>query len=137
MNHFSKDALLTYFNSDSDLENEIEKHLLECERCTNLYVSLIEDIEINAELSEDFTDTTVQQIEKILPSPSKTKQNKVVTHYLVAAGLTILLTLTGVFQDALNVTEIQQKQNNGSITDHLMTKTNDVLEEMKGVHHNE
>ncbi|SFL86566.1 hypothetical protein SAMN04487943_104392 [Gracilibacillus orientalis] len=137
MTHIGKDALLSYMNSDSDQENMIEDHLLECETCTNMYVTLIEDIEVNGELSDDFTDITLQQMEKILPSPPKANQNKVVTHYLVAAGLTIFLTLTGVFQGALNVTEIQQKQNTGLITEHLMTKTNDVLEGMKGVHHNE
>lgn len=137
MRHFTKDVLRSYMNAKSDQEKSIEKHLLECDKCMDLYLSLLEEVEINRVLSDDFTEVTLHQIEKILPSPPKKKQNTAFIHYLVAAGLTILLTLTGVFQGVLNVTEMQQKQNNPSVTDQLMTKTNDVLEEIKGVHHNE
>ncbi len=136
MKHITKESLLTYIKAESNQEREIENHLLECEACTDIYFSIVEEVEMNGVLSDDFTDVTLHQIEQKSPAPSKKKHSNVFVHYLVAAGLTILLTLTGVFQGALNVSDIQQ-QKGGSITNHLMTKTTGVLKEIKGVHHNE
>ncbi|MFD2656150.1 hypothetical protein [Gracilibacillus thailandensis] len=136
MKHMTRDALLAYINAESNQETEVENHLLECETCTDLYLSIVEEVEMNSGVSADFTDDTLQQLEIRLPAPPQKKQNHVFIHYLVAAGLTILLTITGVFQGALDVSDIQQKKG-GSITDHLMTKTDNVLQEIKGVHRHE
>ncbi|WP_171038117.1 zf-HC2 domain-containing protein [Aquibacillus sediminis] len=132
MCHRSKSELEAYVQATMSLEqqDQIEQHLEECEACFTIYLDVIEMQPMDVALSENFTTDTMEQLEHLNLTPKKSNQNKIVGHYLLAAGLTIVLMLSGVFQNFLSVTT--NLENKSSLTEQLMEKTNVVLEEMKG-----
>ncbi|MDX8046208.1 hypothetical protein SH601_09415 [Gracilibacillus sp. S3-1-1] len=136
MTHITKDMLRSYIEGETEYAEHIDQHLLECDECVALYMSVLDDIEMNSTLSSDFTDKTIQQIEKTTVTPKRNKKNHLLVHYLVAAGLTMLLTVSGVFQGVTNMSDMKL-DNDGSFTDELMTKTLDLLDNIKGESHNE
>ncbi|WP_163536218.1 zf-HC2 domain-containing protein [Gracilibacillus sp. YIM 98692] len=142
MEHLSKDILKLYMNHELDVEEQerTESHLYDCDDCLNVYLALIESQTLKHSVSDDFTDQTVSKIYSQTKShqkskkPYSSKNRKLITHYFLAAGLTIVLMLTGIFQTVLDVTNDYQVETSTSITDQLMQKTNTLLDYMKGDH---
>lgn len=87
---------------------EMEAHLYECDRCLEIFLSLIEDEETrsaNQNISPDFDEKvmgSVREIQKHRPRkyPQKTAStaSKLITYYLAAAMVTIMLMSAGFFQ---------------------------------------
>src|SRR5699024_3759176 len=113
----------------------IENHIYTCDTCMDIYLSMLDSHPITGTISEDFTDQVVEKINKRHPSqmntPRQSKPRKAVAHYFLAAGLTIILTVSGIFQGMLDVTNNEQMKNRSSITKQLMQNTNQLLDQLK------
>jgi len=110
MSHYQLEQWTAYVNDDIDekVREVYEEHLYSCDQCLDLYFQVVaEQEEFLPVLSNeaDFTNTIMARIEESNKS-DKLHQNvkkvpfyqRVIFHYTVAAAMTILLMITGVFQ---------------------------------------
>jgi predicted anti-sigma-YlaC factor YlaD len=137
MEHIEKETLGKYCANQLPEEEQsiIDQHITECESCFSLYLDMIENFHIEHSVSDTFTDRTIEEIERSqsfnqdnIPSM---KQSRIMTHYFLAAGLTLLLTFSGLFNHVLDLTEQTGTGNRVSISEQLMNKTTDILDHMK------
>jgi len=89
--------------------DEMEEHLYECNHCLEIFLSLIEDEETrsaNQKISQDFDEKVMGSVRKIPKHrphrkclhKSASTANKLITYYLAAAMVTIMLMSAGFFQ---------------------------------------
>ncbi|MDL4842274.1 hypothetical protein [Aquibacillus rhizosphaerae] len=140
MSHISPEKLSDYITNllNQKEQQAIELHIHSCDVCLSEYLDVIENQTLDVSLSESFTDVTMdkmnhhkQRKEKIQRS-SKLPINKTLTHYVIAAGLTLLLMLTGVFQGFLDMTNSTKIEEHQSFTTQFMNNKNDILDYMEG-----
>lgn len=87
------------------LHKEMEEHLINCDECMELFLSLIDDEEIkNAEtiVPKDFTLNVMKSVSNIRPIEKKQKKVKksysdFFIYYVAVAAVAIILTASGVF----------------------------------------
>ncbi|UOQ85801.1 hypothetical protein [Gracilibacillus salinarum] len=132
MSHLSKEQVIAYLEQSIDNREEMENHLLTCDNCMELYLNVIDNQTYEAAPSSDFTNTFMQQMNKTIVTPSKGRTNRALIHYAIAAGFTVLLTVSGVFQGVMQATNDQQMEQKPSISEHLMLKTDQWIEKLKG-----
>ncbi|SEN45883.1 hypothetical protein SAMN04488134_101131 [Amphibacillus marinus] len=139
MTHCTKEILTAYYKQQLSNGDElgVENHLQHCETCMDCYLNLIEATEIQQTVSKQFTDQLLVKIEKQVIKPNhstyKRKQlDKTVRHFLLAAGLTLLLTLAGLFQEVATITDESFLQEQTSITEQLLEKSTGLLNLFKG-----
>lgn len=90
---------------DDKIYEVMEEHLYECDQCLNIFLSLIDENEIEEVgkvISEDFTDNIMMNIKNLTPiNKKKAKRSKLpqdfFIYYTAVASVTILLTAGGVF----------------------------------------
>ncbi|WP_053217997.1 zf-HC2 domain-containing protein [Virgibacillus senegalensis] len=140
MIHIEKD-LWPYIEEkvDEQKRQQIEGHLETCEQCFGYYIDLLEQWNAPGRLSDSFTETAIDKINIQQPFPQKSLQQKssshtskmkTVRHYLLAAGLTLLLMASGIFQDILHITDQTNLDSRPSMTDSLMQKTDSWLTQL-------
>lgn len=138
LTHLHEKQLEAYvLDHASEREQElIEHHLFNCDDCMEKYMKAIESWETEVEMSEDFTDATLQQINKQTAfwSASEKKQlsnkKRTLIHYVIAAGLTLVLMTTGLFQELLEVLDDSNINKGPSITENMMNRTGGWLDKM-------
>ncbi|WP_181350943.1 anti-sigma factor [Thalassobacillus sp. CUG 92003] len=136
MEHLHVKRLRAYIHDDIAPEerSNIEAHLDDCPDCFMEYLGLIDQWEPDLSLSEDFTDKTMEQWQTQAPKkhvrPSMTRKQTLL-HYGVAAGLTIILMSTGVFQHMIEWTGKHDEPSGMPLTEKIMNSTNAWLDEMK------
>ncbi|WP_440895485.1 anti-sigma factor family protein [Amphibacillus sp. Q70] len=142
MTHIHNERLNAYIDQQlsEQEEIEIETHLYQCDTCSDQYLLLLEAEDIGASVSDQFTDDVIAKINRQLVQTnyisSQTNHRKqTIKHFWLAAGLTIVFTLTGLFQGMINMTTEQDFQERGSITAHLLDKSNDFFNHIKGGRH--
>ncbi|KGX90327.1 zf-HC2 domain-containing protein [Pontibacillus marinus] len=150
MEHINDDTLQAYIGdilSEVDRER-IEEHLATCDRCLDNYFDVVDQWSLEApSLSEDFTDQTFDQILKkqVMPtservsSPSSRKKSTLL-HYSIAAGLTLFLMFSGVFQQMMQVFDEDSLRQQPSISDQIVKQTSKWLDQgikLKGEDTNE
>ncbi|QDP39332.1 zf-HC2 domain-containing protein [Radiobacillus deserti] len=131
MEHLNKERVLAYIaDSLSEEEHEtIEQHLYSCESCMNTYLENIEFSTPDYVISESFTDKTVASIESLYsmvpknPTVNSNTKNKTFVHYIVAASLTLILFMSGVFQNALSITDGPKIEKDTPFTQKIMEQT--------------
>ncbi|SHN18494.1 hypothetical protein [Gracilibacillus kekensis] len=137
MSHIKESCLRKFISRDLDADHQeiIENHLYECEGCMDTYFAFLENHSLSITLSDDFTNQVVEKAEKQHPksNPRQLSPKKVIANYIIAAGLTVVLMLTGVFQVFIEVTNDQQLEGRPSITEQLMHQTNQLLDQIKEV----
>ena len=135
MRHIEYEEWLDYVQDKVDEEARLiyEDHLKSCDGC---HLSYLKAVEASAEelpvLDADFTERILTHItDHVKPSQTE-KQNqsvfqKKLFHYLIAAGLTILLMTSGLFghlsQLAGDLEDQSITEQQPSITEKLMDKT--------------
>ncbi|MDF2672821.1 MAG: hypothetical protein K0R09_1086 [Clostridiales bacterium] len=106
MKHYSSIEWLNLLSGvvNEEVECELHEHLLECEECLNIYVSLIENAEethLNSPLSLDFTDrvmNTIHEENRKLQAIKKRKTfNNLIICYVSAACITLFFMSSGIF----------------------------------------
>lgn len=109
MRHYDYVEWVLYKNNliDDELHKKMEEHLLLCDECMEIFLSLIdeEDMEkAGAFIPEDFTDKVLDSIKNITPikkSINKTTKKKIpkdfFIYYAAVASVAIILTAGGFF----------------------------------------
>ncbi|MBU8880309.1 hypothetical protein BGM26_15260 [Bacillus sp. FJAT-29790] len=120
MKHYSEQEWLAYVKNELDEDARVlyENHLYSCDQCLEIYFQAVaeEETELPVISNEaDFTDLVMAQISeskvsKIRSSKSIGEMRKpfcqsAVFHYSIAAAMTILLMMTGVFQSITKYAE--------------------------------
>ncbi|KGP72104.1 anti-sigma factor family protein [Pontibacillus yanchengensis] len=141
MNHVTEEVIQLYINGQLQEQEhlQLEAHFEHCDTCFDMYLEQMDAADTASPLSEKFTDDTIKTIIHQHPTfqpPSKTfsaqpsaKRNTFL-HYVVAAGFTILLMMSGVFQymtDSFNQDGIKKGP---SFSGQLMEKTGALLDQL-------
>ncbi|QTN00961.1 hypothetical protein ERJ70_17710 [Sediminibacillus dalangtanensis] len=124
---------------DDQKQQQVEAHLETCQHCFDHYLALLEQWETPGHLADSFTEATIDKInvQQVLPkkdrqkkASSTSKEVKTISHYLLAAGLTIVLMASGIFQGVLHITDQTSLNSRPSMTDSLMQKTDSWLTQL-------
>ncbi|WP_186575828.1 hypothetical protein [Aquibacillus kalidii] len=141
MEHLAEKMLVSYINLEIDARQQelIEDHLGYCEHCLEAYLNLMDAHSYDLNVSDHFVDNTLKEIDIKHAFHMKENQNsyqqqakRTMTHYMLAAGLTIVLMMTGAFQSFINITDLSDMEHKPSITDQLMKQTNNIMDYIKG-----
>jgi len=109
MKHFHLDEWLLYKNKllSEEKQIEMENHLYTCDSCMDIFLSLINDDEIDKAATivpENFTENILKNIGKIKPIRTKKstkkgyrKSSDFFLYYAAVASVAIILTAGGVF----------------------------------------
>lgn len=107
MKHYDQVEWVLYKNNllDNKIHEVMEEHLYECDQCLDIFLSLIDDLEIEEAgniISQDFTDNLMMNIKDLTPINKKIKRKSRLPrdffiYYTAVASVTILLTAGGVF----------------------------------------
>jgi len=115
---FYKDKLIS-----EDKEIEMEEHLYNCDQCLEIFLSIIDEDEIEATSSlvpEDFTENLVDKISqekvKTIEKGKEKRESINFGYYVAVASVTIILTTAGLFNNIVDSvpkisTEIQASSN--------------------------
>lgn len=112
MKHYDYIEWLLYKNKMLPEEkiNEMEQHLFNCDTCMEIFLSLIDEEEVEGAgefISEDFTSNVIKNIPKLKIVKTKAKQKKKIFnyqfgYYVAVASVTIILTLGGFYTDLVD-----------------------------------
>jgi len=99
MNHYSNEKWTFYKQGilSSEESRKMEDHLLECDQCLEIFLSLVDsdEIQVASELiSPKFTDTVIHAVNK----KSKVRSKNLFTYYVAAALVTLILMSSGFFE---------------------------------------
>lgn len=145
MNHYSLKEWSNFLNGtiDATERTSMEDHLLECDTCSEIYLSLFEDetiIENSMNLSSDFTENIMCVIHesnaKLRKIKNKNALNNMLIYYAAAACLTLFLTSQGVFNYFFEITKspVSNSKNIAFIqsgwTDRLADYTSSILDNL-------
>ena len=111
MKHYDYVEWLLYKKNliDEKIHSEMEEHLFQCDKCMDVFISLIDEKEIEAAkslISENFNENIMEKIDNITPIKQITKKQKkkqkkfpkdFFLYYTATAAVAILLTAGGVF----------------------------------------
>jgi len=112
MKHYDYIEWLLYKNKMLPIEklDEMEQHLFNCDTCMEIFLSLIdeEEVEDAGKFSNDnFAYNVIKNIPKLKISKSKAKQKRKIFnyqfgYYVAVASVTIILTLSGFYTDLVD-----------------------------------
>lgn len=105
MKHYDYVEWVLYKNNllDDEIYNEMEEHLFICDDCMEIFLSLIDEAEIDKAgnlVSMNFTDKIMDNIKNIKPIKKPTKKkvsNDFFIYYTAVASVAIILTASGFF----------------------------------------
>lgn len=112
MKHYDYVEWLLYKNNALSMEKqeEMEEHLYNCHICMEIFLSLIDDKEIEiagSSIPQDFTDKVISKVsntkvKKIEPKTNKKSFNYQFGYYVAVASVTIFLTLGGFYTNLVD-----------------------------------
>lgn len=109
---------------DDRIRSKMEEHLMNCDECMEVFLSLIDENEIELAkevVPPDFTDKVVNNIRNVRPIEKVHKKNKKTyndyfIYYVAVASVAIFLTASGFFGRLVNkVPEISSRLNEEGI----------------------
>ncbi|MEN6389436.1 MAG: hypothetical protein ABFD04_03420 [Syntrophomonas sp.] len=114
MKHYSAEEWSAFYRKEESLELlAMEDHLLECDKCLELFLLALEQADLKSieqRIPDDFTPKTKQRLQGpvVLELPRKDfKPRWLAANYVAAAILTLMLMGGGVFQTlAIKVSEV-------------------------------
>jgi len=112
LKHYDYVEWLLYKSKALPIEklDKMEEHLYNCDLCMEIFLSLIDDQEIEKAskvISDEFTNKVVNKLPKIEVKQIKPKQNKRLFniqfgYYAAVASVTIVLTFGGVYTNLVD-----------------------------------
>lgn len=131
MSHFSYEEWLKYVKGElaEDVQIQYDHHVYGCDTCLELYSEAISHLEDSLPdlQGAHFTDQVMAAIETSVPlheKDSKVKKSFVQSawfHYATAAGFTLLLTVSGVFQSMTGF--VDKFENTAQAKEETVTET--------------
>lgn len=133
--HIDDDVLLKYFNDEVSNEDEfmIEESLLNSDESLMKYVSMLESsINTTESLPQDFTDKVLESVVIRERNLKKNRRVNLITYYVAVASITIMFSLTGVFDRVysgvnFNANAIENRNESQSKPDINNTKWTETL----------
>ncbi len=112
---------------------ELEDHLYHCNDCLGLYMVALDGQEMYMPVMQDstnFTNNVVNELRKYKKVESKHSSRKQLIHYTVAAGFTLMLMFSGVFDHLTNIVseDAMNPTKSGSFSDKMMSRTVEMIE---------
>lgn len=103
MKHYSEYEWTQYFNDTVEYgkREEMDSHLLKCNDCLEIYLSVVEKCDLPEEigLSAEFTNQVLSKIDFHRSSTKREITKKTIfKYYIAAASITMLLMYSGFFQ---------------------------------------
>lgn len=98
--HINDDILLEYFSHKASEEEEsiVEELLLNDDEILEKYVSMLESsINTDEYLSQNFTDKVIESVVIRDKNLKKNRRVNLITYYVAVASITIMFSVTGVF----------------------------------------
>lgn len=112
MKHYDYIEWLLYKNGmlSKEKSEEMEQHLYNCDTCMEIFLSLVNEKEVEhagKTISDDFTSKIINNIPKVKNSKPKIKQAKKAFnyqfgYYAAVASVTVILTLGGFYADLVD-----------------------------------
>lgn len=110
MKHYDYVEWVLYKNKllDDEIYNEMEEHLFLCDSCMEIFLSLIDEAEIEKAgniIPIDFTNKVMNNIKNISPMKKQSKKkvsNDFFIYYAAVASVAIILTAGGFFEKMIN-----------------------------------
>ncbi|MBU5256057.1 hypothetical protein [Tissierella praeacuta] len=114
MKHYDYVEWVLYKNNllDDEIHEKMEEHLIICDECMEVFLSLIDESDMeNAEsfIPEDFTEKILYKIENITPIRKPVKKpirkkmpNDFFLYYVAVASVAIVLTAGGFFSKMID-----------------------------------
>ena len=150
MSHYSLEDWMNYTENkiEPKVRENYEDHLYTCDQCLELYLQAVSQVENQlGDMNEEsnFTDRIMSQVSEIkLPEQERAKDKRLernkfyqstAFHYTLAAAMTILFMVTGVFQSitnyADNVDSTKIKVKDQSMTSGVLEKTIGLLDSLE------
>ena len=111
MKHYDYIEWTLYKNNllDAKIYNEMQEHLFQCNECMDIFLSLIDEKEIESAsefVPKDFTEDLMKKIENVTPINKNIKNlskrrakfpKDIILYYTATAAVAIVLTAGGVF----------------------------------------
>ncbi|MGG0717929.1 hypothetical protein ABE096_10125 [Robertmurraya massiliosenegalensis] len=143
MNHISYDEWKLYVKNElNEVDRErYDDHLYTCDQCLELYLEAVNEVETELPVlsnEDDFTNLIMAQVSESKENVPEAKgpfYQKTLFHYALAVAMTLLFTMSGVFQsitsyvDAVEGPEL--KESTPSVTEELVNKTFAWMDHMK------
>ncbi|GAA0328844.1 hypothetical protein GCM10008967_19200 [Bacillus carboniphilus] len=149
MKHIPFEEWLKYVNGElaEDVQLDYENHLYSCETCIEVYSEAIshQSEALPTPLSSTFTDDVMtliqggEELQSVAHGVKMSKKKKersfvqsTIFHYAAAAGFTLLLTFSGVFQSMTGFVdnfENTAQEQRPSVTETVMNKTLTLFDE--------
>ncbi|MFC0523552.1 hypothetical protein ACFFGV_08130 [Pontibacillus salicampi] len=110
---------------------EIEHHLLDCTHCLEEYLAMLNDTAPPG-LSSSFTTQTIERVEKQYPALQRKgrRKNRSLLHYMMAAGLTLVLMMSGVFDRIMDSIEPASSHNRSSVSEQMVERTSSWIDHL-------
>jgi len=155
MKHYDYIEWLLYKNEmlSKEKSEEMEQHLYNCNTCMEIFLSLIDEKEIEKSgqlISDEFTSEIINNIPKIKSSKPKIKQSKMAFnyqfgYYAAVASVTVILTLGGFYTGLVDAVpklsasvQISQKQTNiiEGLSHSIVDSTSNLLFSIENIDNN-
>ncbi|MEX2104398.1 MAG: hypothetical protein WD907_03590 [Bacilli bacterium] len=130
-----------YFINDKHsalLRQQFEDHIYSCDDCLTLYMRAIENeeaqlpvIENEALFIEETMKFIIQEKKEVPITIGKKKMwyENTIAYYSIAAGITLMLMTTGIFDQLINqISNMTTTKNQSSISESLLNKTVSVID---------
>ncbi|MFD1020774.1 zf-HC2 domain-containing protein [Thalassobacillus hwangdonensis] len=134
MKHLTETQLSAYLSETMDESEKLalEHHLEQCESCFHDYLTAMEEWDPAITLSGSFTDEVMTVIgDQVAPSQPASSKKRMWINFSAAAGLTLILTVSGLFHEMVSFADQKEFKQAPSITEKMMTQTNELLDGMK------
>lgn len=130
MDHLTESQLQQYTEEQltESEQSMVESHFVECDTCFETYIHLAE--RDSSTLSDDFTEQTIGYIVAQHPTFQQNKPSNTFVHYVIAAGFTLLLMMTGIFNYMTDSVDPNALEKQPSFSAQMMEKTGEWLDEI-------
>lgn len=132
MSCFTKEQIVRYINDQLKEEERqrFEDHLYDCDHCLSIYSEALDEWTSVLLQSESFTDDVMARIKGKEQREGKTSRYQPLIHYTIAAGFTLMLMFTGVFEQLTTFVsdDMLQAEQPGAISNKMMDRTIEVIE---------
>jgi len=155
MKHYDYIEWLLYKNKmlSKEKSEEMEQHLYNCNTCMEIFLSLIDEKEIEKSgelISDEFTSEIINNIPKVKSGKPKIKQSKTAFnyqfgYYAAVASVTVILTLGGFYTGLVDAVpklsasvQISQKQTNiiEGLSHSIVDSTSNLLFSIENIDNN-
>lgn len=140
VNCYQKTQLVRYVKDElmEEEKKQLEDHLYSCDSCLLVYMTILDEHENELPMieSQSFTDEVMKEISSNQKMKERRSRTNPLTHYVIAAGFTLILMFSGVFDSLTTIVsdDAMNPMKSGSFSDEMLNRT---MEMIQSLNHNE